>query len=245
MKIHILAGDALAESFRTCAIEGEIIVCRECLVEGDVKAVDLKEFWQIRAGFIEKTHGDSAEKYFQKVVGEFEKLKNLAARHAQINLWFEYELFCQVNLWFYVYFLREIKAKIFRVAPVVRGNKEIWQGFGGLAAKDLERCFVERVEFGEKDRSLGADLWKAYQTADYARLEKLSETKSDCFPHLREVVRAEIEKKTRPKEILRKIIAKGLTNFAEIFPEFINQAGVYGFGDSQVKGILQEINQNK
>jgi hypothetical protein len=241
MKIHVLPGDALAENFKTTRIGGEIIVCRECLVEGDVKAENLEEFWQVRAGFIADSYGEEREKYFSGVAAEFEKLKSLAGKDAEVNLWFEYELFCQANMWFCLYFLRESEAKIFRVAPVVRNENDIWKGFGGLAEEDLEKCFADRVEFSEAEIRLGADLWKAFQNADYETLEKLSATESRCFPYLREVCRAEIEKGTRPRRVLEEIIAAGKTDFSEIFPEFSTLAGVYGFGDSQVKRILAGI----
>ncbi|HEX8737403.1 MAG TPA: hypothetical protein VF721_18865, partial [Pyrinomonadaceae bacterium] len=87
---------------------------------------------------------------------------------------------------------------------------------------------------------LGAELWKAYQNADYENLEKLSAAESECFPRLKEVCRAEIEKGFRPQKVLREIIAGGANDFAEIFPEFSNRAGVYGFGDAQVKRILTD-----
>ena len=78
MKIHVLPGDALTENFKKTKIDGEIIVCRECLVEGDVKADSLEDFWQARAAFIEESYGETREKYYQNVAGEFEKLKNFA-----------------------------------------------------------------------------------------------------------------------------------------------------------------------
>src|SRR5215218_1547267 len=99
MKIHVLAGDALAADFKNAGFEGEIIVCRECLVEGDARAENLEDFWRVRAGFIKTTYGETEEKYFAGVVGELEKLTNLAPG-AEANLWFEYELFCQANMWF-------------------------------------------------------------------------------------------------------------------------------------------------
>jgi hypothetical protein len=241
MKIHVLPGDALTEDFKTTNINGEIIVCRECLVEGDVKAENLEDFWQARAEFITDSYGAKAAEYYSGVRDEFEKLNNLASADAEINLWFEYELFCQVNMWFCLYFLRDQQAKIYRVAPVVRTGNDIWKGFGGLAAEDLEKCFASRVEFSKADILLGADLWKAFQNADYEALERLSATDSKCFPYLPEVCRAEIEKSTRPRKVLEGIIAGGKRDFTEIFPEFSAQAGVYGFGDSQVKRILAEI----
>ncbi len=241
MKIHVLAGDALADDFKQADIKGETIVCRECFVEGDVNAASLNEFWQIRAKFITSNYDEKEEKYFQNSVGEFERLRNLATSETEVNLWFEYDLFCQVNLWFCLYLLRESNAEIFRVAPVCRRDDEIWEGFGGLESDVLERCFADRVKFNDADILLGANLWRAYQFADFETLEKLSETNSACFPYLREVCRAAIEKNSRPKEILQGIIANGTTDFAEIFPEFSAQAGVYGFGDAQVQRILAQI----
>ncbi len=244
MKLHVLAGDALAESFENCNIEGEMIVCRECLVVGDVKAASLEEFWQIRAKFITNNYGEKEENYYQYSAGEFEKLRTLATSETEVNLWFEYDLFCQVNLWFCLYLLQESKAKIFRVLPVVRQSDQIWKGFGGLDKETLEKCFAERAEFNEAEILRGANLWKAYQIADFETLEKLSETKSACFPYLQEVCRAEIEKASVPAKILQRIMATGKTDFTEIFTEFTTQAGVYGFGDTQVKRILSEINPN-
>lgn len=241
MKVHVLPGDALAEDFKNSTIEGEIIVCRECLVDGDVKAESLEDFWQTRATFITNSYGGNEKEYFSGVVAEFEKLKTAALARAEINLWFEYELFCQVNLWFCLYFLRETGTRIFRVAPVVRQKEDIWKGFGRLEAGDLEKCLAKRIEFSENDLLLGADLWQAYQNADYEKLEKLSENESQCFPFLREVCRAEIEKATRPRRALQEIIASGKEDFAEIFPAFSAQMGVYGFGDTQVQRILSEI----
>jgi hypothetical protein len=239
MKIHVLAGDPLAADFKDANIEGEIIVCRECLVEGDVRAANLEDFWRVRAGFIKTTYGETEEKYFAGVVSEFEKLKNLASG-AEVNLWFEYELFCQTNMWFCLSLLQETKASVYRVAPVVRTEADVWKGFGRLSAEDLQKCLAERIKFSDEDRALGVELWQAFQNANYEKLERLSEIESECFPRLKEVCRAEMEKGSRPQKILREIIAGGTTDFAEIFPEFSSRAGVYGFGDAQVKRILSE-----
>ncbi len=44
MKIRLLPGDALAEKFSDMNIEGEIVVCRECLVDRDLKGESLEVF---------------------------------------------------------------------------------------------------------------------------------------------------------------------------------------------------------
>lgn len=240
MNIHILPGDSFVEIFKESEIEGEIVVCRESFIEGKIEAENLQEFWEKRADFIRITYGESNEKYFDKVVSEFEKLNNHAS-DAEINLWFEYELFCQVNMWFCLYILRGSKTAIYRISPIVQGEKDIWKGFGKLHSEDLRRCYTNRVRFSKEDIQLGVELWEAYQKSDYENLEKLSKAESACFPYLKEVCKAEIEKSFRPKEVLKEITENGLTDFHEVFSEFSRLAGVYGFGDSQLKRIMQEI----
>lgn len=240
MNIHVLPGDALAERFTEINIGDETVVCRECLAVGDVKAENLTEFWNVRAAFIESTYGGAKEKYFQTVASELQKLENISP-DSEINLWFEHELFCQTNMWFCLSLLQKSKADVYRVAPIVESEYDVWKGFGSADKEDLRRSYDQRIKFKEEDITLGANLWRAFQNAEYAELERLSQTKSSCFPYLETVCRAAVEKNTRPKEILREISKTSISDFNEIFAEFSRRAGVYGFGDSQVKRILQEL----
>lgn len=240
MNVHVLAGDALAEDFQKTLIAGETVVCRECFIEGHLKADDLNDFWQKRAAFISTSHDESPADYFSKVVREFEKLEHHNNAETEINLWFENELFCQVNLWFCLNLLQGGDAKIYLVSPL-RDKIDIWKGFGGSPAEDLEKCYAERIKLTKDEITLGADLWSAYQNADHEALKKLSAEKSRCFFFLDDVCQAEIEKKSRPKQVLREIIAEGKTEFGEIFREFSKRAAIYGFGDAQLKKYLTEI----
>jgi len=241
MKYHVLPGDALFGRFSETEIDGEIIVCRECLIDGDTQADNLEDFWNVRANFIETAYG--ANDYREKVIGEFEKLRNLP-EESEINLWFEYDLFCQVNMWFCLALLQNKKVKIFRVAPIIKNKTDIWKGFGKLENEDLEKCYAERIEFSETDVQLDAKLWKAFQHKDWKDLKTLGAKESECFPKLAEVCAAAIEIETRPQETLRKITANE-TDFKNIFAEFSANEGVYGFGDAQIKRVLYAETRTK
>jgi len=240
MKLHVLPGDAFKENFKRTGIEGEVAVCRECLIEGDINAGSLQEFWNVREQFLTQTYPDSESTYEKDVVAEFQKIINLP-EDSEINLWFEYELFCQVNMWFCLDLLRNSKANVYRVEPVVRNGDDIWKGFGGLDVNELNDCFQSRKSFSFADINLASDLWNAYRTGDNAKLKLLSGYDSPCFPYMKEVCMAAIEKDTRPKEILKEISHGGEKGFEQIFQEFARMAGVYGFGDSQVKRMLENI----
>ncbi len=240
MTVHVLPGDAQIEEFAKTGLKGEVVVCREALVDGDVRASDLEEFWTVREEFLSRTYPESEGDYRQRVAAEFENLIRLSSTGA-VNLWFEYELFCQVNMWFCVWLLRDTKSELYRVAPIFQLKEHTWRGFGGLTADDLKECYDERLKFTEADIALGAELWTAFQNRDHARLQELSKTESACFPYLEEACQAEIEKETRPKEVLRELRRSGIDDLDQMFAAFREQAGVYGFGDTQVKKILNEI----
>jgi hypothetical protein len=237
MVIHVLPGDAQVETFNETGIDGDIVVCREAMVEGPVNEENADDLWKARAEF--HSPGDRAS-YIANVVSEFEKLTN-APPGSEINLWFEYELFCQANMWFCLYLLRDTDAEIYRVAPIVLAESDKWNGFGGLDPDDLKRCFAGRTKFSREDIRLGAGLWDAFRSEDREKLLELSKTSSPSFPYLEEVGAAAAEKDTRPREILNDILSTGETGIEKIFPIFKDRAGVYGYGDTQVERILAGI----
>lgn len=239
MNLHVLPGDSLTETFNRSGIEGDVIVCRECLVEGEVRAETLEEFWKVRASFLDRANGEKGGSYLKDVAAELEKLRDLPSE-TEVNLWFENELFCQTNMWFCLSLLRDTRAAVNRVFPV-RAENDVWKGFGDLEAEDLADCFSKRKKLSPDDIKLGADLWDAYQNSDHDELLRLLATPSECFPFLEDVVAAEIAKDSRPKKVLKEIEKTGLTEFTDVFAEFSRRAGVYGFGDSQVKKILGNI----
>ena len=115
---HILNGDALRERFPK-DLPGTVIVARECLVDGPVSADNLHDLFQLRARFIAENYGDyQAKEYEHDVVREFEKMIKIPTR-ASVHLWFEDDLFCQVNCWFVAHLLHEHvpNCQVFLVRP--------------------------------------------------------------------------------------------------------------------------------
>ena len=238
MIIHVLPGDAQREEFSKTGLEGEVAVCREAFIDGSVRANSLGDLWKLREEFWAAGDPHDAQEYRSRVVSEFEKLDNLSVGD-EVNLWFEFELFCQVNMWFCVWLLSSGSPTIYRVAPHGLRSDQLWTGFGKLDAADLRRCFDRRTKFDRSDTTLGKQLWEAYRDHDHARLTELSSTDSKAFPYLKAACDAEIEKDVIPRQILRGIKAQGIEDFGETFAAFSERAGVYGYGDAQVRRILE------
>ena len=103
MQIHILNGDALKQQFPE-NIKGQKIVARLCLVDGPVQMLELDMMLQNRAMYIEQAYQIERSDYHQNVIPEVKKVTQLQATDT-VHLWFEDDLFCQVNLWFIAFLL--------------------------------------------------------------------------------------------------------------------------------------------
>jgi hypothetical protein len=242
---HILNGDCLAEQLKVTKINQDFIICRECLIDGNVSADNLSEFWKVRAKFISEIFG--ADDYHKKVVLEFAKIKRITKK-SEVCLWFENDLFCQTNLWFVLSLLsKQANLKLFRVFPVIENDTDIWKGFGVSTTETLEKAFKSKVIFQLQDIKLGTNLWEAYQSHDFVKLKELSKQNSACFRYLEEVCDAHIDRfpknnsMNRPEKVIKEIIKSGSNDFQKVFTEFSAREGIYGFGDLQLKEIFKRL----
>jgi hypothetical protein len=247
MEIHILNGDALTDRMQAAGFDN-LIVCREALIDGPVDAFDMNEFWKMRTNFIEDNIEEARGKYFEYVVTEFEKLKEIPAG-TTINLWFGDDLFCQANIWFLINYLEILgrAGSLYRVFPLIRNEAARWHEFGGLDPQEFRVSYQNRVALTRSDVALAENLWNAYATNNFKTLKSLAATPTNAFHDLDKVVQAHIDRFPepgelgRPERILKEIMDSGVTDFSKLFPAFNNREGIYGFGDVQVKSILANL----
>ena len=243
---HILNGDLLKQQFPE-NIEGDIIVTRECFVEGNVKGNGLDELFASRAKFLSQNYGGTEQGYYDKVVSEFQKIKNIN-EDSDINLWFEDDLFCQVNFWFVAHLITKIihNPTVYLVRPESRNQ----YGFGGLNHSELISIYRKRGHLIELDKI--ASLWEFYQNDNTEKLIGTVRKLESIYPFLLPAIEAHIERKPnnespgRPIQSLIAIIKDLETEeFGPVFKEFNKRESIYGFGDLQVKRLFDEIINNR
>jgi hypothetical protein len=250
-KIHVLNGDSLAEKLNA-VVQGNIIVCREALIDGPKLTVLDDEFWKVRASFISSSFQTTPDEYYHHVKHELLKLHQIP-KDAEFFLWFEDDLFCQCNYWFCLKLIRSITTtrQLYRVSPQSEEVAPEWSGFGKLTKTDLSYSLSRSIKLTESDVALGISLWDAFAADDFQRLIELSKHRSNAFFKLEEVITSHIDRFSttdqpgRPQRILLEIIQSGKNNFEEIFAEFMQRGGIYGFGDVQVKNMLDDLTKGK
>jgi hypothetical protein len=249
-RIALLNGDCLAEQLKGAELPLERIIFREALVSGPLGGVTWEEFWETRIGFLTQNYGVTAQAVQEKTVAELEKIRSLADG-VELSLWFEDDLFCQVNLWFVLNLLSESpNIKIYRVFPPEASSANRWKGFENASTAALTQAYEAKVPFTSSDLMLGKNLWEAYRLGDGAQLKTLSKSVSPCFRHLEEVCQAQLDRisevpnERRPEKVILELLAKGITDFDTLFSQFSEREGIYGFGDLQVRELLDSIKKN-
>jgi hypothetical protein len=251
MVYHILNGDSLAYSFRDSKIEGHIIVVREALIDGDLSGNNsLQDFWHSRATYMRITKAE----YQDTVVSEFEKIMDAPA-DSEFNLWFEYDLFCQVNMWFVISIIHSLSVnkKVYAVytSYLDRSSKHFWNGFGPANPSQLQVCFADRILLSDADLQSGAQLWTAYKDNNLEELGRLAKNQSFAFPYLQEVVKAHIDRfpkddtNGRPERVIEEMTKNISTDFDIVFKEFWKRESIYGFGDTQLKSLYDKVMHNR
>jgi hypothetical protein len=239
---HILNGDALLNQFPS--LPGERIIARECLVDGPVDGATIPELLKTRAQFISQNYaGYSEADYYQRVAPEIEKIMQLPAG-VTVNLWFEDDLFCQVNCWFILYLLEQ-QASDFQVY-LVRPPVHTRYGFALFNSAELQQLYQQKIALKSIEQL--AQLWTYYQQNNQEALLTVAQQFEADYPFILRAVNAHLDRIPkvgflgRPKQILLDLQQDlGTADFGAIFRAFCERAPIYGFGDLQVRHLLQEL----
>lgn len=245
MIYHILNGDALKKQLPD-DIEGERIVMRECLVDGDIQGETIEQLYKNRAKFISEHYkGYSANDYWQDSVQELNRIAHIPSG-STVYHWFEKDLFCQVNWWFTLYL--QAKSNRQTSSCLVLPTSDLQYGFGGMDEADFFSAYTNAKNLNQF-KSLLSQLWPLYQQQDHKGLLDIARQLNLDFPFLQPAIRAEIDRYPneglpgKPEKLLQEIQLELATKeFGPVFREFTKRGAIYGFGDLQVKRIWDQLN---
>ena len=226
-------------------LTGLFIIMRECFVDGETAADNLTDLFLARARFIEREYGYPKGAYFDKTVPELEKILNIPAG-SEINLWFEDDLFCQVNFWFVCAQLarRTVARQVFLVRP----DEAHPYSFGEMSRAALLEAYRNKKTVPPADLMAFGHLWKAYQHHATGVMRDLADSLKGEYPFVNEALNAHLQRfpengePGRPERVIMEIMReKNTEDFREIFQEFSRREGIYGFGDLQVSNLCEKI----
>lgn len=256
--LHILNGDATAGAFADSNILGQtdqaqVAIWRETLSEGPVNAfVPVNELWTIR----QKWHNvydenPQPEKYDQMVVQEFEKLAN-PTDYDEIYLWFEHDLFCQINLVFLLAKLaqRSLGAtKIKQVSVDSFPGEPFFKGIGQLNGAQLATLYLQAEELTQHELDLALKVWQAYAGPEPLEIQKLLDAdfgrlrflKTALILHLQRFPFTE-NNLNLIEHLLTATLMEGPLPESDLIGRFLQQDRVYGITDLSVGETIRQLN---
>jgi hypothetical protein len=242
MTLHILNGDSLAFSFN---LPDHKVVCREAFAIGKVELdFGTPVFWQTRqqtlAEALAGTHEViNAETYQQKVVSEFEKLQNLQD-YSEITLWFDADLFCQINQLALLGWLAQQNLETIRLSTA---SPETAIG------NDFQSVWADRAFFTAQDLQFARQTWQYYAAANPLDLQDwLKQAFPPILCHLKNALQLHLQRFPTVRNELsileNQILAfidQGLQKEQDIVEAMLCHTRAWGFGDVQYSAMLGRL----
>ena len=248
--LHITNGSSLTEALHEIAIAGDILTWNEMLCEGPTLCqIDSNEFFKTRESFFKNTYDIGANDYRQKFISELSKL-NTNTDYDEIILWFEYDLFCHINLVAVISLLsqKHLEIPIYLVCSGrVSGEKEM-KGLAELSTQQLEDHFANRIRLTNDDLNTALDIWRIYCSEDHNSLKPFI-TKPSSFKYLSNCLKAHLKRFpntenglcTIETNILELIDKKDIRTKNQLLGYALTHQGYYGYGDTQLNRIIDKL----
>ena len=245
---HITNGGSLTNYLEELNIEGEKLTWHEMLCEGPTECkIDSDTFYDKRRHFINTVYGFDSDNY--KLSGEIEKLNNIEA-YSEIVLWFEYDLFCHINLVAVINLLQQkgITLPLYLVCSGRIKDEKTLKGLSELKPKQLIEHYKNKVQLNETDIDLAVSIWQVYNSKDHNLLKPYI-VKNSSFEYLSRCLKAHLKRfpdsksglNTLELNILKIINEYPIKSKHHLLGYALNYQGFYGYGDVQLELIIDNL----
>jgi hypothetical protein len=212
------------------------------------------EWREVRARFLSEEYEQELEDCKNDLLRQEATLQSFV-EHDETILWFEHDLFCQINLiylleWFSKQSLEKTRLSLICIGefPGVRD----FRGLGQLTGEQLALLFDGRYQVTEQLLSVANRAWTAYGSANPEAIELLLEEDTSAMPFLATALRAHLARFPSVTNGLGRIeskalelISEGGTDFKTLFVKFAAAEPVYGLGDAQLWCELKRLAKGK
>jgi len=246
--LHITNGASLSNYLRELEFTDPILSWEEMLCEGPTNFyIETRSFYKKRKFFLTETYDIEIDlkAYFK----EINKLNN-PEQYDHIVLWFEYDLFCHINLLAVINFIeqRNISKPLYLVCSGrIKGVKTL-KGLAELNKSQLLSHYKQKVLLSEDDIDLAKTLWGIYCGKDHNLLKPYI-VQNSSFEYLGNCLKAHLVRFPDPVTGLGTIETNvlGLLNEFDIKSKHhllgyaLNYQGYYGYGDLQYERVIGNL----
>ncbi|WP_281540298.1 DUF1835 domain-containing protein [Maribacter aestuarii] len=249
--LHITNGDSFTKRLGNLNLKGDVITWREMLCEGETLTnVGSESFWKKRYEFLHKNYKVSKSWFIEKTLKEYRSLCN-HKQQDQIVLWFEYDLFCQVNMLAVISWLLANRkyAEISLVCSGKEDESDQLYGLNELTDEQLLSLYRNKKVLSQDDIEYADYVWQLYCSNNPIRLENLSDYEDFQFDYLGDAVKSHLRRfpsianglNEMENNILRLGNEKKPGSKGEFLGAILRNQGNLGFGDTQHERALSRL----
>jgi hypothetical protein len=249
--LHIHNGDSTANMMKEAEFPGEHFAFREALATGPApRGLTSGEWLAVRADYLAESAGFNVEDVKKELARTDEALRDVSD-HDEIIMWFEHDLFCQINL---IYLLNRFSnqdlgnAKLSLICVGEFAGVENFRGLGQLSAEQMASLFDTRHSVTQAETSLARGAWDAYCSPDPEAIESLLSRDTSALPYLKGALLQHLSRFPsvrnglgRAENKLLELVSNGQSEFMRLCPAFFDAEPDYGLGDVQVWSDLERM----
>lgn len=250
-QLHITNGDSFTQKLKTLKLKGEIITWREMLCEGKTETnVGSESFWKTRFDFLHKNYKVSKSWFVEKTLKEYRSLCN-HKQQDQIILWFEYDLFCQINMLAVLSWLKKHRryAEIYLVCSGDEDETNRLYRLNDLSDEQLLNSYENKLKLSQNDVEYADYVWQLYCSDNPIRLENLIDFDNYQFDYLSDAIKVHLRRfptiKNGLNELENRVLEFSLQqkpkSKKELLSSLIQNQGFYGFGDTQYERVITNL----
>ena len=247
--LHITNGSNLTEYLKDLSVEGEFLTWHEILCEGPtVRNIDSDEFVEARRSFLNEFYNIEIDEYeFKREMYKLDDVSN----NSEIVLWFEYDLFCHINLVGVISLLKQKKIDLplyLVCSGRIKEAKEL-KGLSELLPEQLLQHYKEKLLLTEDDVDIATSIWDIYCGKDHNLLKPYI-VKTSSFRYMNSCLKAHLKRFPDSRNGLSILESNILTLVKEneikskhhLLGYILNYQGYYGFGDIQLTRMINKLN---
>lgn len=242
--LHITNGDSTTQYLKKLNIPGHFITWREMLCEGKTEVkVGSEHFWKSRFDFLKRSYRVTKKQFIDLTLKEYRNLCNQKSQE-EIVLWFEYDLFCQVNMLAVISWLKRYRRgrKVSLVCSgEVKGSKKMF-GLSELSEKQIHTYYKNKIELTQDDIEYADYVWQLYCSNNPLQLLNVYKYQpSSTFKYLTDSLLAHLQRfpsignglNSIENHVLTVASTNQLSSKDQLVGKLLKEQEVYGFGDIQ------------
>jgi hypothetical protein len=232
--LHVTNGTSV--SLRETDLGGDVLEWLDVLHEGPVPAgITDSELRRVRAIFL-----DAEWRGHPSAADELARRDELLDAPGEIVLWFEHDLFDQLQL---IQILDRLRNSPARVSLIC-----VDRYLGPMAPHELEALWPSRHDVQEREFELAEEAWRAFRSPDPMDIQRLLARDTSALPFLAGALRRHLQQfpsvengLARTERQILEVLAGQPQRFRTLFPEVQQREERIFMGDSSLHRYLRGI----